>query len=56
MTNIGELQTFKIICPHCGDKQLRTTQWLLAQQRIPCDCGESTLPKELISQAVIELK
>ncbi|NRA55638.1 MAG: hypothetical protein HRU23_15980 [Gammaproteobacteria bacterium] len=56
MTHTNQLQTFKIICPHCGDKQLRTTQWLLAQQHIKCSCGQETLSTELITEAVNDLK
>lgn len=59
MIEVNKLQTLKIICPRCGDKQLRTTQWLIEQQVIECRCGNSSRSsdfEQLMSQAVKELK
>lgn len=59
MTESNKLQTLKIVCPHCGDKQLRTTQWVVEQQVIECRCGHSIQScdfEQLINQAVNDLK
>ena len=58
MNQVNKLQTLNIVCPQCGNKQLRTAQWLTEHQLIECHCGTSTHTsdlEQLANQAVKEL-
>ncbi|MDP2560000.1 hypothetical protein [Psychrobium sp. 1_MG-2023] len=59
MTHLNKLQTIKIICPSCGQKHLKTVDWLSQNKSIGCGCGIETPFSEietLVEQAIKELK
>jgi len=59
MTHLNQLQTLKIPCPECGQKQLKTIAWLTEHKSIACDCGHQATYNNidaLVMLAVTELK
>lgn len=50
MNTHTKLQTFKIVCPSCGLKQLRTQEWLSHNNMLKCECGTQTNSQELRQQ------
>ena len=56
MNTNTKLQTFKVICPNCGLKQLRTQEWLNHNNLLKCECGTQTNSKELRQQIALNIQ